>query len=515
MASRTYQNFDLLVEDEGMGTYRARVTTSPVGESPSVRFRLPFDETQLELLLLRLDPGRSGTRRTAGSASAQACLDLGSALFDAVFVDDLRLAWTRSQDLARQQNDGLRLRLRLSEAPAIAGLPWELLHDRRSNTYLAQSERTPVVRYLEVSHPPRPLAVDGPLRVLVVISSPTDLPELDVEQEWRRVQDTLAVRVAAGRIHLDRLEVPSKQALRDWLRVNDVHILHFIGHGDFDEHLHDGVIYFTDRFGRSAKVSPSTLGPDLRDHDSLRLVVLNACHSARADTTDPYSGMAQGLVQQDCAAVVAMQFPVSDGAAVSFTGEFYRSLAEGFPVDQAVTSARKAMLDDYATEWATPVVFLRSPDGQVFTDIVAEIPGAEDDVIASVDEPLPELVEPDPEPGEGVVDSVAPQVDPPTSTRGAVSGSPDHASEEPVTTFDAPGRPYATPPTTTRVRHFPSVARRRVVVVAIVVLLVALAVWGAYVWLNRSKSSSSSGGTRALGVVHTVGQLPPYLSSAR
>ena len=342
------------------------MTTSPVGESPSIRFRLPFDETQLELLLLRLDPGRSGTRRAAGSAQAQACLDLGSALFDAVFVDDLRLAWTRSQDLARQQGDGLRLRLRLSEAPAIAGLPWELLHDRRSNAYLAQWERTPVVRYLEASHPL--VRSWSPARCACWSSSPpTDLPELDVEQEWRRVQDALAARVSAGRIHVDRLEVPTKQALRDWLRVKDVHILHFIGHGDFDEQLQDGVVYFTDRFGRSAKVSPSTLGPDLRDHDPLRLVVLNACHSARVDTADPYSGMAQGLVQQDCAAVVAMQFPVSDGAAVTFTGEFYRSLADGFPVDQAATSARKAMLDEYATEWATPVVFLRAPDGQVLT----------------------------------------------------------------------------------------------------------------------------------------------------
>ena len=477
MASRTYQNFDLLVEDEGAGTFRARVTTSPVGESPSVRFTMPFDETQLELLLMRLDPGRSGTRRTAGSASAQACLDLGSALFDAVFVDDLRLAWTRSQDLARQHGDGLRLRLRLSEAPAIAGLPWELLHDRRSNTYLAQSERTPVVRYLEVSHPPRPLVVEGPLRVLVVISSPTDLPELDVEQEWRRVQDALAARVTAGRIHLDRLAVPTKQELRDWLRVNEVHILHFIGHGDFDEQLRDGVIYLTDRFGRSAKVSPSTLGPDLRDHDSLRLVVLNACHSARVDSTDPYSGMAQGLVQQDCAAVVAMQFPISDGAAVAFTGEFYRSLADGFPVDQAATSARKAMLDEYATEWATPVVFLRSPDGQVFTDIVAEAPVVQVSTEPASDEPA--LVEPAME---------------------------EPAAEEPVAAYRAAGRSstaQAARPTPAPTDQGPD-RRRRVIVVAVVVVLLALAVWGVYLWLNRSKSTSGGSGTRAIGVVQAV-----------
>jgi hypothetical protein len=50
--------------------------------------------------------------------------------------------------------------------------------------------------------------------------------------------------------------------------------------------------------------------------------------------------MAQRLVQQDCTAVVAMQFPISDGAATAFTGEFYAALADGMPIDQAVTSAR-------------------------------------------------------------------------------------------------------------------------------------------------------------------------------
>jgi hypothetical protein len=82
--------------------------------------------------------------------------------------------------------------------------------------------------------------------------------------------------------------------------------------------------------------------------------------------------MAQGLVQQDCTAVVAMQFPISDGAATTFTGEFYGALADGFPVDQAATSARKALIAEYAAEWATPVLFLRAPDGRVFDHIVAQ-----------------------------------------------------------------------------------------------------------------------------------------------
>jgi hypothetical protein len=381
MAAWQYDNFDLLFEAEGDGEFRARVIDCPTGESPTGLFRIPFEPTELENLLLKLDPGRSGTRRVAADPQSEAALKLGSGLFETVFTSDIRLTWARSLDAVRAAKRGLRLRLRLTEAPSIAVLPWELLYDRRQNSYIAQSERTPVVRYLEVPMTPRPLDVDGALRILVVVSSPTDLPELDVEAEWRRVEHALATRTSQGTVHLDRLEQPTLPALSTWIRTHDVHVLHFIGHGEYDSQLQDGVLYFCDRYGRRAPISSAVLGPYLRDHDPLRLVFLNACQSARVDSTDPFSGLAQGLVRQDCVAVVAMQFPISDGAAAEFTGDFYGSLAEGLPVDQAVTSGRKALLAGYASEWATPVLFLRDPAGKVFDHIVAKAP----EVVSSVD----------------------------------------------------------------------------------------------------------------------------------
>ena len=382
MAPRTYLNFDLVLEGTKSGTFRARVTSSPLGETRTTKFSLPFDQTQLENLLLKLDPGRSGTRRSSADPLSQAAIELGGRLFESVFSDELRLAWTRAQDIAQAEGQGLRLRLRLTDAPAIAGLPWELLYDRRSNSYLAQSDRTPLVRYLEVSQPPRPLLVNGPLRVLVVISSPTNLDELDVDAEWRKLRTAMADRIADGRVQLDRLPSPTMADLAAWLHHNDVHVLHFIGHGDYDPRLEDGVLMFCDAYGRSMPVSASTLGPIIRDHDPLRLVVLNACRSARVDTKDPFSGMAQGLVQQRVTAVVAMQFPISDKAASTFAAHFYRSLCDGNPVDQSVTWARQSLLIDHGGEWATPVLFLRSSDGQVFEHI--EPTGAADVVTTAV-----------------------------------------------------------------------------------------------------------------------------------
>ena len=254
VASRTYQNFDLLVESTATG-YRARVVNSPTGESPSVDFTVPFDPVVLENLLLKLDPGRSGTRRVAQNPQVQAGRDFGGPLFDAVFAGGVALAWGRGQDAAGAAGNGVRLRLRLTDAPALAGLPWELLYDRRANAFLAQSERTPLVRYLDVPQVIRPLAVDGALRLLVVVSSPTDLPELDGDAEFARVTTALADRIASGQVVVDRLPKATVSELGQWLRTHDVHVLHFVGHGDFDTHQQDGVLYFCDSYD-AARPSP-------------------------------------------------------------------------------------------------------------------------------------------------------------------------------------------------------------------------------------------------------------------
>jgi hypothetical protein len=96
--------------------------------------------------------------------------ELGGALFEELFCEGLRDALTSS--LVRAP-EGLRVRLRLNAAPELAELPWELLYDKATNRFLAQSERTPLIRYLELPQPPAPLRVAGPLNVLVVIASPS------------------------------------------------------------------------------------------------------------------------------------------------------------------------------------------------------------------------------------------------------------------------------------------------------------------------------------------------------
>ncbi len=365
MASRQYENFDLLIEEEH-GGYQARVTACPSNETPAARFTFPLDETRLENLLLKLDPGRSDMRGGSGDPRETASRELGAALYSAAFSGDVHEAWIRSQEHVRAREHGLRLRLKLTDAPVLAGLPWELLYNARLNQYPAQSEATPVIRFLG-DRGSGALRVDGPLTILFVLASPTDLPELDLENEWRAVNEELAPLVARGLVRLERLPQPATPGrLLERLSDSPVHIVHFVGHGDFAESTQEGVVYFCTNYSTKNPIGADRLGSVLQDVHDLKLVVLNACHSARGDAHDVFGGMAQGLVRNSVSAVAAMQFPVSDRAASTFSRALYRAIARGYPVDQAMAGARKSLLMDFPREWATPVLYLRSDDGVLF-----------------------------------------------------------------------------------------------------------------------------------------------------
>ena len=124
------------------------------------------------------------------------------------------------------------------------------------------------------------------------------------------------------------------------------------------------------RKGDPEPVGAATLTAWLHD-EPLRLVVLNACKSATTALRSgehPFAGIATALIREGVPAVVAMQFPISDKAAIIFSQTFYQRLAMGFPVDGAVAEARKILYsgDREQPEWATPVLYLRARDGMLF-----------------------------------------------------------------------------------------------------------------------------------------------------
>ena len=359
-------NFDVSIQP-GNGGYYTRVVASPTGEAYA-EFALPFSDQDLQILALKVATLVGRTRRQARriqSQERQLLEDFGGQLFQAAFSGAVRDCLDRSLAAAERKNAGLRIRLRLP--PALANIPWEYLYDRESAGFIGLSPETVLVRYVEMPRPQRPLPISPPLRILAMISAPSDVPELQGDDEWDKLRSAVGDLTDRGMVEADRLETGTLAALQRPLRRHEYHVLHFVGHGMYDEDAQDGALALEGQDGRTRLVTGRDLSVMLKGYRSLRLVVLNACEGARSARDDPFGGVAQALVRQGIPAVIAMQFEISDAAALVFSQSFYQAVADGLPVDLAMVEARKAMFaEGNEVEWATPVLYLRSPDGRVF-----------------------------------------------------------------------------------------------------------------------------------------------------
>ena len=366
-----YLDFEVRVATGTGRDYEVLVVRSPAGEASGV-MRFPFDTLALQNQLLGLQNAllRSGSLRrqvVADPEQTKGVADFGLQLFQALFIPELQVAYRRSQDRARAEGKGLRLRLRI-EAPELSALPWEYMFDPSERDYLCLSTDTPLVRYLEFDQPPHAVTITPPLSLLVMIASPKDHPALDVKRERERIEVATAPLRAAGLMSITWMEGSSWRDLQHALRRGTYHVFHFVGHGGFDSASGEGVLLFTDDQGNSSLIGATATARLLCDHPSLRLAVLNSCLGAKGSTTDAMSSTASVLVSRGIPAVVAMQFEISDDAAIEFSRSLYEAIADGQPIDAAVADARKAVsfASPRSVEWGTPVLYMRSPDGVLF-----------------------------------------------------------------------------------------------------------------------------------------------------
>ncbi|MGI9031052.1 MAG: CHAT domain-containing protein [Ilumatobacteraceae bacterium] len=430
------------------------------GNTASGTFTMPLSAADLERAVLDVAT-RAATRTTrdlrgVGPARLDA-QTLGSKLAEALLRDGIGAAYDRARQQAAADGHGLRLSLDLGAAPALLSVPWEFLY--RPPRFLASQRRSPIVRVLGTPELGEPPVIEGAVRVLGVIASPNDLAPLDVAAERQRVDRAVEAVRATGRIELDWLEAATPGSLRRALRDENYHVVHYVGHSDFTDDG-NGVLFLEQADGSSLPVDETLFANLLSDQDSLRLVVLNSCEGARTTLTDPYAGVATTLVRLGVPAVVAMQFEISDAAAIVFAEELYANLiGRQDPLDAAIGEARKAIYAEVdVAEWATPVLFLGDPDVQLFRFAVEAAP----------------LPPPDP-PGEPELPVVAPT---------------------PPIVADAPPAPAATP--------------RRPVIIS-VSAVVLLAVLGVVLWLLLRDRSAPEGDIAA---TTTAATTPTTVSAA-
>ena len=367
MATRPANVIEVAIDREG-NALRAEVVRSPGGEAAAATDldveALTARHGDLQrAVLLSAAPGRQ-----VRPESERPLREVGQQLFAALLGQgEVAGCYRASAALAAASEQELRVVVRIGD-PVLAGLPWEAMYDAANGAYVCR--RGQLVRHVDVPSAATPLMVNPPLRILAVVSSPRGSAALDVAAERRQLDGALSPLTDARRAELVWAPSADWAGLQETLLRGPWHVLHFVGHGAFDPVQQEGVLTLTRQDGEADPVRASRLVDLLRQaRPAPRLVVLNSCSGATTGTRDMFSGTAAALVRGGVSAVTAMQYAISDGAAVAFARGFYGALAHGRGVDEAVSSGRVSIvgLNSTTLEWVTPVLYLRGPETRLFT----------------------------------------------------------------------------------------------------------------------------------------------------
>jgi hypothetical protein len=301
--------------------------------------------------------GRAGGREAPSGRELRA---LGRDLFDALFPGDVR----RLYDTARALQRGRPLNLVFtSMLDWVADKPWELAFDPSRREFLSTSS----VNFVRNAFTAVPADVTargrGRLRILVAVAQPQGVAPLSGSVETADLEKAFADLVKKGRAAVEVLAPATAGRLQRRLAAGGVDVLHFVGHGAFDEKEREGSILLEDERGRPRAVGTDALR-QLVCGRGLRLAFLNACETGRGGRVEWNRGVAPALVAAGLPAVVANQYPVEDEAATAFARELYAQLAAGSALGDAAREARVAVARDAGTAslgWAVPVVFARDP----------------------------------------------------------------------------------------------------------------------------------------------------------
>jgi tetratricopeptide (TPR) repeat protein len=317
-------------------------------------YQLELRPDTLSDYLRRLRPVLVGGNDPSGSLTPPDLLrEIGIRLWQALFPHATLTEARESLVNALRQHVTPLL---LTFPPTLAELPWELLCDPEHEDDAAfLARQRPLARLVPGGRELPPLA--PPLRVLLLISSPPGLREgqrLDVESERAAVEQATRAHRASGFLHLlveDLVTIPRVQRA---LLSFKPHIVHFIGHGSFEEGT-GGMLWWENEQGEPFPISETHLASLLRPR-GLRAVVLHSCKTAKSSLRDNLRGMAGVLVEAGIPAVLAQQANFTYASSQQASDLFYNALCSGLGMAEATFEARQALALTDRPDWAVPTL---------------------------------------------------------------------------------------------------------------------------------------------------------------
>ena len=271
----------------------------------------------------------------------------GQLLFDALFSVEIKnkLATTASEDLVVSIDDHL------------VYIPWELLHD--GNSFLCL--RFNMGRLVRTRQTIPQFAVrqtQVPLKILIVADPQGNLPSahkegFSIRDKLKNLQGTIAVTI---------MNTGVRPALLGE-QMCDFDILHYAGHAEYDikNPSNSGLLM------EDGELKASDINKMVGLKPLPSLVFSNACQSGHTDAWkvgNDYEAQIYGLANAFLLAgvqhYIGTFWEVHDESSLHFATDFYKELAAGTSVGEAIRKARLQLIEKYGEEniiWASYMLY--------------------------------------------------------------------------------------------------------------------------------------------------------------
>ncbi len=250
---------------------------------------------------------------------------IGTLLADALFTSEIKKHFDKIQLEATNEKKGVRILLGI-EWPKASNYPWEALY--KDNKFIATFKGTSLARFIpNIPTPKRNF--DKPLKILIISSSPSDklTPYVQAEQEIEIIEKSLKKEIDSGAIILDTERIGEVNRIMEDLNIKPYNIVHFIGHGVFENGV--GKLALQDKDGRLDLADHEIIGRMFLNQTSLCLVVLNACEGAATSSSKVFTGLAPELMRTSgIPSVIAMRYSITIDTAKRFSEVFYKNLPD-------------------------------------------------------------------------------------------------------------------------------------------------------------------------------------------
>lgn len=167
------------------------------------------------------------------------------------------------------------------------------------------------------------------INILFLAAVPQGVATLELDKEYRVIEDMLDASPLATRFRLFRHARVQRQELEHTLSTFQPHIVHFAGHGS--KH---GALLVEGTDGQRWDLDRDTLRTIFKAYgQSVKMAVLNACHSE----------VAANVLRESVSYVVANSIAVFDEHAIIFSKTFYSTLFKDETLYKCYRDALKAL----------------------------------------------------------------------------------------------------------------------------------------------------------------------------